>query len=94
MTLATDLADLYADTDITVPATTGSTTARAIFRAGDDYQLGGDLLVREITLRYQTASFPTLGRGDTVTLGGVSYRVLEVRQLPHQTERIARLSTT
>lgn len=94
MTLATDLADLYADTDITVLATVGSTTARVIFRAGDDYQLGGDRLVREITMRYPTASFPPLARGDTVTIESVAYRVLEVRQLPHQTERIARLSTT
>lgn len=94
MTLATDLADIYADPDITVAATVGATTARAIFRAGDDYQLGGDRLVREITMRYQATSFPTLARGDTVTIEAVSYRVLEVRQLSHRAERIARLSTS
>lgn len=94
MTLAADLSDLYADTDITVPATVGASTARVIFRAGDDYQLGGDRLVREITMRYQTASFPALGRGDTVTIESIAYRVLDVRQLPHRAERIARLSTT
>ena len=93
MTLAADIADLYADTDITVAATVGSTTARVIFRAGDDYQLGGDRLVREITARYQSTSFPTLARGDTVTIESTAYRVLEVRQLAHRDERIARLST-
>jgi hypothetical protein len=94
MTLAADLADLYADTDITVSATVGAVTARVIFRAGDDYQLGGERLVREITMRYQSASFPTLARGNTVTIESIAYRVLEVRQLPHRDERIARLSTS
>jgi len=94
MTLATALVDLYADTDITVSATVGSTTARVIFRAGDDYQLGGDRLVREITMRYQSTSFASLARGDTVTIESVAYRVLEVRQLAHRDERIARLSTS
>ena len=51
MTLAADLVDLYADPDITVSATVGSTSARVIFRAGDDYQLGGERLVCEITAR-------------------------------------------
>jgi hypothetical protein len=37
---------------------------------------------------------PTLARGDTVTIETIAYRVLEVRQLPHRDERIARLSTT
>jgi hypothetical protein len=94
MTLAADLADLYADTDITVAATVGAVTARVIFRAGDDYQLGGDRLVREISMRYQSTSFASLQRGDTVTIESIAYRVLEVRQLAHRDERIARLSTT
>lgn len=94
MTLAADLADIYADTDLTVAATVGATTARVVFRAGDDTQLGGDRLVREISMRYQATSFPTLARGDTVTIEAVAYRVLEVRQLAHRVERIARLSST
>lgn len=94
MTLAADLTDVYADTEITVSATVGATTARVIFRAGDDYQLGGDRLVREITMRYQSTSFASLARGDTVTIESVAYRVLEVRQLAHRDERIARLSTS
>lgn len=93
MTLAADLVDLYADTDITVSATVGATTARVIFRAGDDYQLGGDRLVREITMRYQSTSFASLQRADTVIIETIAYRVLEVRQLAHRDERIARLST-
>jgi hypothetical protein len=94
MTLAAALVDLYADPDITVSATVGSTSARVIFRAGDDYQFGGGRLVREITMRYRAASFASLAHGNTVTIESTAYRVLEVRQLPHRDERIARLSTT
>lgn len=94
MTLSADLVDLYADTDITVAATVGATTARVIFRNGDDYQLGGDRLVREITMRYQRASFPTLARGNAVTINATAYRVLEARQLASGDECVARLSTS
>ena len=94
MTLAADLVDLYADTDITVPATVGATTARVIFRNGDEYLLGGDRLVREITMRYQRASFQTLARADVVTINATAYRVLEIRQLASGDECVARLSTS
>lgn len=94
MTLAADLVDLYADTDITVAATVGATTARVIFRNGDEYLLGGDRLVREITMRYQRASFQTLARADVVTINATAYRVLEIRQLASGDECVARLSTS
>lgn len=94
MTLAADLADLYADTDITVAATVGASTARVIFRNGDEYLLGGDRLVREITMRYQRASFQTLARADVVTINATAYRVLEIRQLASGDECVARLSTS
>ena len=94
MTLAADLVDLYADTDITVAATVGATTARVIFRNGDEYLLGGDRLVREITMRYQRVSFPTLARADDVTINATAYRVLEIRQLASGDECVARLSTS
>lgn len=94
MTLAADLADLYADTDITVAATVGAITARVIFRNGDEYLLGGDRLVREITMRYQRASFQTLARADVVTINATAYRVLEIRQLASGDECAARLSTS
>ena len=94
MTLAADLVDLYADTDITVAATVGATTARVIFRNGDEYLLGGDRLVREITMRFQRTSFPTLARADVVTINATAYRVLEIRQLASGDECVARLSTS
>ena len=94
MTLAADLVDLYADTDITVAATVGASTARVIFRNGDEYLLGGDRLVREITMRYQRVSFPTLARADVVTINATAYRVLEIRQLASGDECVARLSTS
>ena len=94
MTLAADLADLYTDTDITVAATVGASTARVIFRNGDEYLLGGDRLVREITMRYQRASFQTLARADVVTINATAYRVLEIRQLASGDECVARLSTS
>lgn len=94
MTLAADLADLYADTDTTVPATVGASTARVIFRNGDEYLLGGDRLVREITMRYPRASFPSLARADVVTINATAYRVLEIRQLASGAECVARLSTS
>lgn len=94
MTLAADLVDLYADTDITVAATVGASTARVIFRNGDEYLLGGDRLVREITMRFQRTSFPTLVRADVVTINATAYRVLEIRQLASGDECVARLSTS
>ncbi len=94
MPLAADLVDLYADTDVTVAATVGASTARVIFRNGDEYLLGGDRLVREITMRYRRASFSTLARGDAVTISATAYRVLEIRQLPSGDECVARLSTS
>lgn len=94
MTLAADLVDLYTDTDITVAATVGASTARVIFRNGDEYLLGGDRLVREITMRYQRASFQTLARADVVTINATAYRVLEIRQLASGDECVARLSTS
>ena len=94
MTLAADLVDLYADTDITVAATVGASTARVIFRNGDEYLLGGDRLVREITMRFQRTSFPTLARADVVTINATAYRVLEIRQLASGDECVARLSTS
>ena len=94
MTLAADLVDLYADTYITVAATVGASTARVIFRNGDEYLLGGDRLVREITMRFQRTSFPTLARADVVTINATAYRVLEIRQLASGDECVARLSTS
>ena len=94
MTLAADLVDLYADTDITVAATVGASTARVIFRSGDEYLLGGDRLVRESTMRFQRTSFPTLARADVVTINATAYRVLEIRQLASGDECVARLSTS
>ena len=94
MTLAADLVDLYADTDTTVAATVGASTARVIFRNGDEYLLGGDRLVREITMRFQRTSFPTLARADVVTINATAYRVLEIRQLASGDECVARLSTS
>ena len=94
MTLAADLVDLYADTYITVAATVGASTARVIFRNGDEYLLGGDRLVREITMRFQRTSFPTLARANVVTINATAYRVLEIRQLASGDECVARLSTS
>lgn len=75
----------------TVQATVGATTAAVHFRQGDVDTLGGGRIAREYRMRFRTASFPSLARGNTVTIAAISYRVLEVRQLDSGDEAEARM---
>lgn len=74
----------------TIAATVGGVTANVHFRQGDADTLGGTRIAREYRMRYRLASF-SVSRGTTVTIAGIGYRVLEVRQLDSGDEAEARM---
>lgn len=93
MTFAADLAALYAaDDGLTVPATVGATTAQVHFERADVEGLGGDRLVTDYVMRCIAADFPTLARGDAVTIAATTYTVIDVRASEFGDEVVARLS--
>lgn len=93
MTFAADLAALYAaDDGLTVPATVGATTAQVHFEQLDITSLGDDRLVTAYVMRCIAADFPTLARGDAVTIAATTYTVIDVRASEFGDEVVARLS--
>lgn len=73
-----------------VQATVGAESKPVHFRQGDADMLGGTRIAREYRMRYRLASF-SVSRGTTVTIAGIGYRVLEVRQLDSGDEAEARM---
>ena len=93
MTFATDLAALYAaDDGLTVAATVGATTAQVHFEQLDITELGDNRLVTAYVMRCIAADFPTLARGDAVTIAATTYTVIDVRASEFGDEVVARLS--
>jgi hypothetical protein len=69
----------------------GGTTAYCAFRSPDDTVLEGLAISRDHQIDYP-ASWLSLSAGETVEIGGASYRVREVRSIGDGTERRASLS--
>lgn len=84
MDFTPDLPALYADFGVTAahtPAGGGSTTtARAILDQPGTTVIGGEILATDCTLRYPTASFPAIKRGDSIVIGGTTYTARESAQ--------------
>lgn len=84
MNFAPDLALQYADFGQSVvytPLGGGATvTALAILDQPGQVLIGGEVLATDYSLRYPTASFPAVKRGDTFTTAGVTYTVRESAQ--------------
>lgn len=93
MTFATDLAALYAaDDGLAVAATVGATTAQVHFEQADVTGLGDDRIVTAYVMRCIAADFPTLARGDAVTIAATTYTVIDVRRSEFGDELTVRLS--
>jgi len=84
MDLAADLATLYADFGQTVThhpaAGGGDTVGLAILDEPGTTLIGGEQLATDYGLRYPAATFPSIKRGDTITIGAVTYNAREAAQ--------------
>lgn len=86
-----DLYDAAARAGLLTPVTVGAVTAQVAFRAPDETVLDGLALSRDYEIEYPTA-WLVLAAGDTVEIGGASYRVREVRQVRDGSESVAKLA--
>lgn len=86
-----DLYDAAARAGLLTPIKVGAVTVQAAFRAPDETVLDGLALSRDYEIEYPTA-WLALAAGDTVEVGGVTYRVREVRQVRDGSESVATLA--
>lgn len=91
MVSVADLYDAAARAGLLTPIRVGAVTVQAAFRAPDETVLDGLTLSRDYEIEYPTARL-ALAAGDTVTIGGQSYRVREVRQVRDGSESVAKLA--
>lgn len=90
-----DLATLYLDLQaigMAVSARFGADETAVILDRPDTELLGGYSQSTDYQIRYQTARWPTLKGGDTVTIDDIVYTVREVRKLLSGAESLATLS--
>lgn len=66
-------------TDFGVPVTSGSYTGLGILDMPSEIIAGGMVLTTDYQLTVKTSDFPTLNRGDAITVNSVSYTVREAR---------------
>ncbi|AKJ30679.1 hypothetical protein AAW51_3988 [Caldimonas brevitalea] len=64
------------------------------FRSPDDTVLDGLALSTDHTIRYPASWLPDLAAGQSLRIGGVSYRVRDVRSVGDGSERRALLTRT
>jgi hypothetical protein len=81
-----------ANAGLLTPARIGSREVLVDFRAPDEEVLGGLGLSRNYTMRYPRTWWSDLTPGSELDIGGQSYRVLEIRQLPDASEVQASLT--
>jgi hypothetical protein len=81
-----------ANAGLLTPARIGSREVLVDFRAPDEEVLGGLGLSRNYTMRYPRTWWSDLASGAVLDIGGQSYRVLEIRQLPDASEVQASLT--
>lgn len=84
MNFSADLAALYADFGVAATHTAAgggaTTTAMAILDQPGQAVIGGDLIATDYSLRFPTASFPAVKRGDTIVVAGIAYTAREDAQ--------------
>ena len=84
MSAVDDLPTMYADFGQTATlhplAGGGDTVGLAILDEPGTTLIGGDLLATDYGLRYPAATFPSIKRGDTITIGAVPYTAREAAQ--------------
>lgn len=86
-----DLYDAAARAGMLTHARIGAVAVQVSFRAPDETVLDGLALSRDYEIEYPTA-WLALAAGDTVEVGGVTYRVREVRQVRDGSESVAKLA--
>lgn len=89
-----DVADLYdaaARAGLLTPVKAGTRIVECGFRARDETVLDGLALSRDYEIEYPTA-WLALAAGDTVEIGGMTYRVREVRLVRDGSESVAKLA--
>jgi hypothetical protein len=89
-----DVADLYeaaGRSGMLTAVTSGAVTVQCAFRAPDETVLDGLALSRDYHIEYPSA-WLQLTIGNTVVIGGQSYRVRDVRQIRDGSESVASLS--
>lgn len=78
-----DLSLAYADFGLDVthtPAVGSPATGKALFDQPGTAIIGGEILATDYTIRYPAATFPSVLRGDTFTIGGATYTARESAQ--------------
>ena len=86
-----DLYDAAARAGLLTPVKVGAATVQVAFRAPDETVLDGLALSCDYEIEYPTARL-SLAAGDTVEVGGESFRVREVRQVRDGSETVAKLA--
>lgn len=85
------LYDAAARVGFLTPVKVGTVTVQVAFRAPDETVLDGLTLSRDYEIEYPTARL-SLAAGDTVEVGGESFRVREVRRVRDGSETVAKLA--
>lgn len=86
------LYDAAASAGLLTPARVGSLEVMVDFRAPDEDVLDGLAISRNHSIRYPQSRLPSLASGDTVVIGGQSYRVREITALGDGSEARASLT--
>lgn len=86
-----DLYDAAGRAGLLTPVKVGARTVECGFRAPDEMVLDGLALFRDYEIEYPTA-WLALAAGDTVEIGGMTYRVREVRLVRDGSESVAKLA--
>lgn len=79
--IGTDLAPFFRSTDFALSATVGVTTGEVLLDSPDLEVVGGGALSTEYAATMPADTFPTLARGDTMTIAATSYTVRHVQLL-------------
>lgn len=87
-----DFYDAAGRSGLLVNAEIDGHTIAVDFRSPDETVLDGLALSVDYTIRSPASALPSLKAGDTVSIGGDSYRVRDVRSIGDGSERRADLS--
>lgn len=81
MMIGSDPSPFFRTTDFAVSATVGLATGSVLLDSPDEEVIGGGALSTEYAAMMPAATFPTLARGDTMTIAGTAYAVRHVKLL-------------
>jgi len=87
--------DLYAaaaNAGLLVEAEVGGQIVMVDFRATDETVLDGLALSADYTIRFPASALPNLAAGATMSIGGNTYRVRDIRRIGDGSERRADLT--